>query len=49
MYNQQAVHIEILRSQSDVSYLSFLFQLYDLPETSVDNGAQFVLFLLSWI
>ena len=38
MYNQQAVYIEILRSQSDISHVSILFQLYDLPETSIDNG-----------
>ena len=38
MYNQQAVYIEILRSQSDVSHVSILFQLYDLPERSIDNG-----------
>ena len=38
MYNQRAVYIEILRSQSDVSHVSILFQLYDLPERSIDNG-----------
>ena len=34
---EQAVYIEILRSQSDISHVSILFQLYDLPETSIDN------------
>ena len=35
MYNQQAVYIEILKSQSDVSHVSIMFELYDLSESVV--------------